>query len=49
MTEPNYQPPDLSFFGPEHVRQYQESNGEVGYIWNGGPTLLLTTTGRRSG
>ena len=35
--------------GPEHVRRYRETNGEVGYIWNGVPTLLLTTTGRKSG
>ena len=40
---------DRSLFGPEHVRRYQETDGEVGYIWNGAPTLLLTTTGRRSG
>lgn len=40
---------DRSLFGAEHVRQYRETDGEVGYIWNGAPTLLLTTTGRRSG
>ena len=33
----------------DHVRRYLESNGEDGHIWNGVPTLLLTTTGRRSG
>ncbi len=33
----------------DHVRRYQSSNGEDGHIWNGVPTLLLTTTGRRSG
>ena len=33
----------------DHVRRYQESEGEDGHIWNGVPTLLLTTTGRRSG
>jgi deazaflavin-dependent oxidoreductase (nitroreductase family) len=38
-----------SLFGPEHVRRYRETGGEVGYIWRGAPTLLLTTTGRRSG
>jgi deazaflavin-dependent oxidoreductase (nitroreductase family) len=31
------------------VRRYQETDGEVGYIWNGVPILLLTTTGRQSG
>ena len=33
----------------EHTRKYVETNGEEGYIWNGVPTLALTTTGRRSG
>ena len=40
---------DRSLFGPEHVRRYQETDGEVGYMWNGAPILLLTTTGRRTG
>ena len=40
---------DRSLFGEEHVRRYRETDGEVGYIWNGVPTLLLTTTGRRTG
>lgn len=40
---------DLSLFGAEHVRRYRETDGEVGYLWNGVPTLILTTTGRRSG
>ena len=40
---------DTSLLGPEHVRRYQETNGETGYIWNGVPTLLLTTKGRKSG
>jgi deazaflavin-dependent oxidoreductase (nitroreductase family) len=33
----------------EHARRYIETNGEDGHLWNGVPTLLLTTTGRRSG
>jgi deazaflavin-dependent oxidoreductase (nitroreductase family) len=33
----------------DHMRRYLETNGEDGHIWNGVPTLLLTTTGRRSG
>src|SRR5919199_5345013 len=33
----------------EHARKYVETNGEEGHIWNGVPTLALTTTGRRSG
>jgi deazaflavin-dependent oxidoreductase (nitroreductase family) len=36
-------------FGPEHVRRYRETDGEVGHDWRGASTLLLTTTGRRSG
>lgn len=36
-------------FGDEHVRRYVETNGEVGYDWNGVHTLILTTSGRRSG
>jgi deazaflavin-dependent oxidoreductase (nitroreductase family) len=36
--------------GDEHVRQYQETDGEDGYNWRNGTTiLLLTTTGRKSG
>jgi hypothetical protein len=42
-------PVDRTLFGPEHVRRYRETGGEVGHIWNGVPTLLLTTTGRTSG
>ena len=33
----------------EHMRRYLETDGEDGHIWEGVPTLLLTTTGRRSG
>ena len=33
----------------DHIRAYIESNGEEGHIWRGVPTLLLTTTGRKSG
>ena len=40
---------DYSLFGPEHVRRYVETDGEVGYVWNGAPILILTTTGRKSG
>lgn len=49
MSEPDRRQPDLSLFGAEHVRRYRETDGEVGYVWNGVPTLLLTTTGRRTG
>lgn len=40
---------DLSIFGDAHVRLYQETKGEQGYIWNDAPILLLTTKGRKSG
>lgn len=33
----------------DHIRSYVESDGEQGHEWNGVPTLLLTTRGRRSG
>jgi deazaflavin-dependent oxidoreductase (nitroreductase family) len=49
MSSDNYTAPDVTLLGEDHVRAYQESGGDVGYLWNGVPTLLLTTTGRRSG
>ncbi|HZP27375.1 MAG TPA: nitroreductase family deazaflavin-dependent oxidoreductase, partial [Acidimicrobiia bacterium] len=49
MSERAYVPPDLSLFGEEHVAKYRETDGEIGYEWNGAPCLLLTTTGRTSG
>jgi deazaflavin-dependent oxidoreductase (nitroreductase family) len=49
VTEPAYQPSDLTLLGAEHVRRYQETGGDVGYLWNGVPALLLTTTGRTTG
>lgn len=36
-------------FGQEHVDRYRETGGEEGHEWQGTQTLLLTTTGRRSG
>ena len=37
-------------YGIEHVRRYIETDGEYGHDWrDGSPTLLLTTTGHRSG
>ena len=36
-------------FGAAHVRRYRETDGEVGHDWRDTSTLLLTTTGRRSG
>ncbi|TKG71536.1 nitroreductase family deazaflavin-dependent oxidoreductase [Prauserella endophytica] len=37
-------------FGDEHVRRYEETDGEVGHDWeNGAPVLILTTKGRKTG
>jgi deazaflavin-dependent oxidoreductase (nitroreductase family) len=35
--------------GEEHIARYRETDGEVGYLWNGATALLLTVTGRTSG
>jgi deazaflavin-dependent oxidoreductase (nitroreductase family) len=40
---------DRSLYGQEHVDRYVETDGEVGYMWNDAPVLILTTTGRLSG
>ncbi len=49
MSDATYRPPDLALVGESHIKAYRESNGEVGYLWNGVPTLLLTTRGRKTG
>lgn len=37
-------------FGDEHVRRYEETDGEVGHMWrNNAPILILTTMGRKTG
>lgn len=36
-------------FGAEHVQRYVETDGAEGHDWRGTTTLILTTTGRRSG
>ncbi|HEU4947271.1 MAG TPA: nitroreductase family deazaflavin-dependent oxidoreductase [Kribbella sp.] len=38
-------------YGEEHVRRYEETDGEVGYYFgdHGATILILTTTGRKSG
>jgi deazaflavin-dependent oxidoreductase (nitroreductase family) len=33
----------------DHLHEYVASGGREGHLWNGVPTLLLTTAGRRSG
>ncbi|WP_280424302.1 nitroreductase family deazaflavin-dependent oxidoreductase [Nocardia carnea] len=49
MNEPGYRPPDLGLVGATHVARYEETDGEIGYEWNGTHILLLTTTGRKTG
>jgi len=39
----------MPLFGQEHVERYQATDGEEGHDWQGTQTLLLTTTGRKSG
>ena len=39
----------MALFGKEHVDRYQATDGKEGHDWQGTTTLLLTTTGRRSG
>lgn len=39
----------MRLFGQEHVERYLATNGAEGHEWEGTQTLLLTTTGRRSG
>lgn len=40
----------MPLFGQEHVERYRATDGEEGHDWlEGSKTLLLTTTGRKSG
>ena len=39
----------MPLFGQEHVDRYLATGGEEGHDWQGTQTLILTTTGRRSG
>ena len=36
-------------YGQEHVNRYLATDGEEGHDWQGTQTLILTTTGRKSG
>jgi deazaflavin-dependent oxidoreductase (nitroreductase family) len=40
---------DITLINEAHVKAYQETDGETGYLWNGVPTLLFTHKGRKSG
>lgn len=42
-------PPALPGWIADHLKRYLATDGADGHIWNGVPTLLLTTTGRSSG
>ena len=39
----------MALFGQEHVDRYRATDGAEGHEWRGTQTLLLTTTGRKSG
>ena len=39
----------MPLFGQEHVDRYLATGGKEGHDWQGTQTLILTTTGRRSG
>jgi deazaflavin-dependent oxidoreductase (nitroreductase family) len=41
--------PALPGWIADHLKRYLATDGADGHIWNGVPTLLLTTTGRSSG
>ena len=45
----DYKAPDITLIGDDHVAKYRETDGEVGYLWNGATCLVLTTTGHKSG
>jgi deazaflavin-dependent oxidoreductase (nitroreductase family) len=38
-----------TLFGQEHVDRYVETDGAEGWEWRGTTTLILTTTGRKTG
>jgi deazaflavin-dependent oxidoreductase (nitroreductase family) len=57
MAETHSSPPELPAWIQDHISRYVATDGADGYMWDarlgGGkgfvPTLLLTTTGRKSG
>ncbi len=38
-----------NLFNQEHVERYRETGGEIGHEWRRATTLILTTTGNKSG
>ena len=49
MSESRLPRPGTPGWQYEHARIYLETDGAEGHTWNGVQTLLLTTTGRKSG
>ena len=49
MTAPEEVTDSPTGWVAKHVRSYVESDGKAGHEWNGVPTLLLVTRGRKSG
>jgi deazaflavin-dependent oxidoreductase (nitroreductase family) len=49
MSESSVPHPRTLGWREEHLKRYLETDGADGHIWNGAPTLLLTTTGRKTG
>ena len=39
----------MPLYGQEHIDRYVATDGREGHDWQGTQTLILTTTGRRSG
>ena len=39
----------MTLYGQEHIDRYVATDGKEGHDWQGTQTLILTTTGRRSG
>ena len=39
----------MPLYGQEHIDRYVATDGDEGHDWQGTQTLILTTTGRRSG
>ena len=49
MTDTPYITPDVSLVGSEHIAKYEETDGEIGFLWNGATCLVLTTKGEKTG
>ena len=48
MTEPIYAPSPWEPIA-DHVERYLATDGADGAVWEGAPTIILTTTGAKSG